>query len=80
MAKNQNPLSHILVPKHSKLSEKDKQELLEIYNIEPDQLPKINLKDPAIKELELELGDVIKIERKSKTAKTSIFYRVVIDG
>ena len=83
MAKNQKTIStigHILVPKHSKLSDKDKKELLDTYNIKPDQLPKISIKDPAIKEIELEINDVIKIERKSKTAKTSIYYRVVIDG
>tara|TARA_Y100000310_G_C20570282_1_gene757643 strand:+ start:292 stop:531 length:240 start_codon:yes stop_codon:yes gene_type:complete len=79
MAKNQ-PITHNLVPKHTKLSEKEKQELLEVYNIIPIQLPKILKKDAAIKSLEAEQGDVIKIIRASKTAKQSIFYRVVIDG
>ncbi|MBU4242327.1 MAG: DNA-directed RNA polymerase subunit H, partial [Nanoarchaeota archaeon] len=42
------------------------------------QLPKISKNDPAIKELEVKKGDLIKIERKSPTIGKSIFYRVVV--
>jgi len=79
MAKNQ-PITHNLVPKHVKLSEKEKQELLELYNIDPKQLPKILKKDAALKGLEVKPGDIIKILRDSRTAKQAIFYRAVIDG
>jgi len=70
---------HILVPKHSILSEKEKEALFEKYHITIKELPKILLTDPAIKPLKPKLGDVIKIERASPTAGKSIFYRGVIN-
>ena len=69
---------HVLVPKHSKLSEKDKKELLEKYNITPKELPKIYKTDPSIRSLSVEAGDVVKIVRKSPTAGESIYYRGVV--
>ena len=69
---------HIHVPKHSKLNEKEKQALLEKYNISLKELPKISKKDPAIKDLNVKVRDVIKIIRKSPTAGVSVFYRGVV--
>ena len=70
---------HILTPKHYKLSDKEKQQLLEKYNVISKELPKILKSDSAIKELDAKRGDIIKIVRKSSTAGESIFYRVVTD-
>lgn len=72
--------NHILIPKHTKLSDKDKKALLDEYKISLKELPKISNNDPAISSLNLEAGDVIKIVRPSQTAGESIFYRVVIFG
>jgi len=69
-------MSHILQPKHSKLSEKDAQQILEKFNISKAQLPKILSSDPALSE-GCEVGDLIKIERKSDD-KTVLYYRVVV--
>jgi len=69
----------VLVPKHTKLSEKQKEELFARYNTTSRELPKIMLKDPAIQHLEPVIGDVIKIERNSVTAEKSTFYRGVIN-
>ncbi len=77
MKTNQISSNHILVPKHVKLNEKEKKQLLEKYNISVNELPKINVKDPAIKDLKLEIGDVVKIVRISPTAGETIFYRSV---
>lgn len=71
---------HILVPKHTKLSKEEKEELLRKYNISTKQLPMILESDPAIKDLDAKPEDVIMMERMSKTAKKSNFYRVVING
>jgi DNA-directed RNA polymerase subunit H (RpoH/RPB5) len=71
---------HILVPKHSKLNDSEKKKLLEEHHIEIKSLPKILKDDPAIEKLGIKAGDVIKIERKSITAGTAIYYRVVIEG
>lgn len=70
---------HILTPKHSKLGEREKTQLLEKYHVTSKELPKIQKTDAAIKDLDAKLGDIIKITRKSQTAGESIFYRVVSD-
>ena len=70
---------HILTPKHSKLSEREKAQLLEKYHVTSKELPKIAKTDSAIKELEPKVGDIIKITRKSPTAGESFFYRVISD-
>ena len=78
-AKKFDIAKHALVPKHSKLSEKDKTALLEKYKITVKELPRIGSQDSAIVNLEVKQGDVIKIVRKSATAGESIFYRGVFD-
>ena len=69
---------HVLIPKHIKLSEKEKKAVFERYNITSKELPKINKNDPAISGLNVKAGDVIKIIRKSPTAGEAVFYRGVI--
>ena len=71
MNKDQTPIPHTLVPKHTHLNEKERDELLAKYNINLSQLPGILKNDPAIKHLGLKTGDIIKIERASRTAKRS---------
>ncbi len=70
---------HILVPKHTLLTDKEKEKLLNKYIITIKELPKIMLTDPAIRHLKVKIGDVIKIERISPTAGKAIFYRGVIN-
>ncbi len=77
--KKSNAIKHVLVPAHIKLTQKEKQELLERYNISLKELPKISKRDVAISHLNVSEGDVVKIIRKSPTAGESIFYRGVID-
>ena len=43
------------------------------------QLPKIQLTDPALVNMDAKLGDVVKINRKSQTAGYSTYYRIVIN-
>jgi len=66
---------HSLIPKHSKLSEKEKKELFEKYSISEKELPKMS--NAAIQGLGAAPGDIIKITRQSYTAGESFFYRVV---
>ncbi len=68
---------HVLVPKHTKLSDKDKEELLEKYQITMKDIPRISIKDPAISHLDVSTDDIIKIERPSPTSKNTVFYRRV---
>jgi len=54
-------------------------QVLSDFDIAAPQLPKIHVNDPAAKEIGAKAGDIIKIVRKSTTARQSIFYRLVID-
>jgi len=67
---------HILQPKHSKLNEKEVEELLSKLNVSKAQLPKILSTDPALPE-DCIVGDIIKIERREED-KTHIYFRVVV--
>ncbi|MBS3055674.1 MAG: DNA-directed RNA polymerase subunit H [Candidatus Aenigmarchaeota archaeon] len=71
---------HEVVPKHTLLNEKEKEELLKRYNITLKQLPRILASDPVIKLLNGQPGDVVMIERKSLTAGQADYFRVVIKG
>jgi len=70
-------LKHKLIPKHTKISEEDANEILKKFNVEKKQLPVILKNDPAISHLELKKDDIIKIERESPTIGKSYFYRIV---
>ena len=63
---------HILQSKHSKLSEKEAEELLKKLNISKAQLPRIFVSDPALPE-NCQVGDVIKIERAEGN-----YFRVIV--
>ncbi len=67
------------MPKHIKLSEKEKKQLFEKYNITVKELPKIKITDAALMDLKIEPGDVVKIIRPSPTAGEAIFYRGVVN-
>jgi DNA-directed RNA polymerase subunit H len=70
---------HELVPEHTLLTPEEGAKVLKEFGIEAPKLPKIHINDPAAKEIDAKVGDIIKIIRKSTTAKHSIFYRLVID-
>lgn len=70
---------HVLVPKHEKISEKQKQELLSQYNSKLEDLPKINFNDAALLSMDVKVGDVIVIRRFSRTEGISLFYRRVVN-
>lgn len=76
MAKKDSIL-HMLIPKHTKVSEKELNELYKKYNISFKDIPKISKNDPALRNMDIKEGDVIKILRKSPTAGETIFYRGV---
>jgi len=63
---------HILQPKHTKLTPKEAEKLLEEFNIASTQLPKISSKDPALPE-GCETGNIVKISRPDEE-----YFRVVI--
>ena len=71
--------THILVPKHIKISQKEKKELFNKLNITIKELPKIFVTDPVLADMNVEVGDIIKIIRQSPTAGEAIYYRGVVN-
>lgn len=74
------PKKHSLVPQHSKLTEAEKKQLFEKYNISIKELPKISKNDAGIANLNVKEGDIVKIERESPTAGKAVYYRGVVHG
>lgn len=78
MVQKHDVTKHVLVPKHSLVSEKEKKALTDKYSLSGNELPRILKTDPAIQHLKAKEGDVIKIVRKSLTAGETVFYRRVV--
>jgi DNA-directed RNA polymerase subunit H len=70
---------HRAVPEHRKMDEEEVENLLEKFDAEKDDLPKIERTDAALKQMDAEEGDVIEITRDSPTAGKTNYYRVVVD-
>jgi DNA-directed RNA polymerase subunit H len=70
---------HRAVPEHRKMDEEEVEDLLEKYEAEKEDLPKIERTDAALKQMDAEEGDVIEITRDSPTAGKTNYYRVVVD-
>ena len=70
---------HELVPKHTIISEKEEKEILEKYDIKPDQLPKILNADRVVVSIGAKPGQIIKVERESQTARKAVAYRIVVE-
>ncbi len=69
--------THVLVPKHEVCTAEEKKSIIDRYGVEPNQLPRINPLDPAIRHLGVKQGDLIRITRVSPTAGDATFYRIV---
>ena len=80
MAKKINILEHSLVPKYRLMEESEIEDLLTKYNIQKKNLPKMLVDDPVAKALELKVGDVLEIVRKSYTSGEAKYYRVVVNA
>jgi DNA-directed RNA polymerase subunit H len=69
---------HELVPEHSVVDNEDLDGVLEEYDIDRTDLPKIKRADPALPD-DAEIGDVVKIERDSRTTDRAVTYRLVVE-
>jgi len=71
-----NPMKHVLVPKHEKMSEEETKQMLSTYLIKhKSQLPIISKTDVIARWLGLRHGDVIRITRYNETSGTYYYYR-----
>lgn len=73
-------MNHKLVPLHIIISDEERKELFEKYNITQDQLPKILNTDPVSIFIGAQPGQILKIVRKSHTAKEAVAYRLVVES
>ena len=73
-------MKHELVPDFRILSEKEKEELLKRHKVTIDRIPKILESDPVVKKIGAKVGDILEIKRKSISAGSVVYYRVVIKG
>ena len=72
-----NILKHTLVPKHTILTDDEKELFMKKYNIlDNSQIPDISYFSPVSIVIGLRPNDVVKIERASRTSITSDFYRI----
>ena len=74
-----NVLVHSFVPKHIRLTQEQKEEVFQRYNIKNNsQLPEIGRFDPAAKAILLRPGEVCEITRYDKISYMNKFYRICI--
>jgi DNA-directed RNA polymerase subunit H len=68
-----------LVPKHDVLTESETRKVLEELHTTVDKLPRIFVKDPALKG-KAKVGDVVRTIREDVPGKKYDYYRVVVEG
>lgn len=74
-----NILKHVLVPNHIVISEEEQQRVMKRFNVsDKTEFPDISRFDPVAQAIGVRPGDVVKIERPSKTAIISEYYRVCV--
>jgi len=74
-----NVLDHVTVPNHDILDSSDVKTVLSTYNAKLEDLPKIKINDPVIREIGASVGDVVRITRSSETGGKVYYYRLVIE-
>jgi DNA-directed RNA polymerase subunit H len=71
-----NILNHVNVPPHRVLSDKEKKDIYEKYNITRDsEMPEISRFDPVAQAIGIRPGELCEITRSSPTSITSKYYR-----
>jgi len=74
-----NVTEHVLVPKHEIISNEEKNEVINKYNLETeDQLPLIKKNDPVAKYHGMKVGNVCKITTHSETHGIYTKYRLCV--
>ena len=74
-----NILDHVMVPKHKKLNQEEKKNIMMKFNItSEEEIPEISRFDPVAIILFLRPGELCEITRYNKTSIKNIFYRICI--
>jgi DNA-directed RNA polymerase subunit H (RpoH/RPB5) len=75
-----NILDHVVVPSHQILEAAEEEEVMKRYNIlDHSQFPEISRFDPVAQCIFMKPGQVCRIERMSKTAIKSFYYRCCLN-
>ena len=69
---------HERVPDHTVLDGEEIEAVMEEYSIKKTDLPRITRSDPALPD-EAAVGDVVRIERDSRTTDRAVVYRLVVE-
>lgn len=72
-----NILDYYLNPKMEIIDKKSAQKILDELKVSQEDLPKMNLTDPLVKELNAKKGDIVRIKRKDVTGEY-YYYRAVV--
>lgn len=72
-------VKHEMVPKHEILTEKEKKDVLEKFEVTEEQLPRILISDPVVEMIGAKPGNVLRITRESQTAGEAVYYRIVVE-
>jgi DNA-directed RNA polymerase subunit H (RpoH/RPB5) len=73
-----NIVEHILVPKHTVLTQEEGKAVLQNYNARKKDMPLILSTDPIARYYGMKQDDICKIERPSTMTCTTPFYRIVV--
>ena len=73
-----NKVDNIFVPKHIVLTPEEQQQLKDEYGFNRNEIGKIKQSDPIARYYNLKPGEIIAIERASRTSGISMYYRICI--
>ena len=73
-----NIVDHILVPKHTVLTQEEGKSVLENYNAKKKDMPLISSTDPIARYYNMKPDNICKIERPSVMTGVAPFYRIVV--
>lgn len=73
-----NIVDHILVPKHTVLTQEESKLVLQNYNARKKDMPLISSTDPIARYYNMKPDDICKIERPSIMTCNAPFYRIVV--
>jgi DNA-directed RNA polymerase subunit H (RpoH/RPB5) len=73
-----NIVEHVLVPKHTVLTQEESKVVLQNYNARKKDMPLISSTDPIARYYNMKPDDICKIERPSIMTCEAPFYRIVV--
>lgn len=73
-----NLVDHIYVPKHILLSYEESEKMMNDYDVQKKDIPRILLSDPVSRYYWAKIGQIFRIIRPSEMTGSSVYYRIVV--